>query len=1157
MKSGQTIARAVCALVLLTFASTATAQFTVNTGDNIAFIGNALPDRMQHTGWLETYLHKANPDKQLTIRNLGFTGDQVASRPRNENFMSADDYLTLVEADIIFAFFGYNESFDQDPEQFKKDLTAFINETQQKKYNGESAPRIVLLSPIAHEDLNSPNLPDGKENNRRLSAYTDAMASVARRKKVPFVDLYYISEGLYEAHSAPLTINGVHLNALGDQEIAKAIINDLQDGVDLNDVEAIRTAVLEKNWCWFNRYRATDGNDVWGSREGLEFVDGQTNGDVLLHELAMLDVMTANRDKVIWQAIVGETRTPDDSNVPLPVPVVTNIEPDEEKRTADGAHKFVKPEDGVGTLKLEDGMVANLFASEEMFPELVNPVQLDVDTKGRLWVAAWETYPKWEPNKEMLDRLLILPDEDRDGVADSAITFAYVHNPTGFTFWNGGVIVASAPNLLFLKDTDGDDVADVRDVILSGLDSSDTHHSANGFDYGPDGYIYYQRGIFNVSNVETPWQSAQLSGSSAMYRFNPRTHRFSLHAHNNPNPHGGDFDYWGYHYATSATGGEAYQIRESGDGKFEMHELLKKTVRPVPSSGIISSTHFPEKNNGNFIILNSIGFLGIKQYTLENTDGRVWGTETDNLLISNDSNFRPADFKFGDDGAMYVADWANPIIGHMQHNVRDPNRDHEHGRIYRITVEGRALQDSVKIDGEPIEALLDVLKHPTDGVRLRARIELSERNTDAVIAAAQQWADQFDVTKKENAHHLLEVLWLHQQHNVVNRPLLSALLDSPEPHAQRAAQRVKYMWDIEEKFDEKVSATPKSSSAHEAHAILAAARDYRKQEKSPEPRMVGDTFEIHIQTLIEQMKYDRTEFTVEAGMKIRVVFSNPDSMDHNMIFVEPGAAPEVAVAAMRMETTGEGVEKQWIPESKKIIIASNLLSRGETQVMEFAAPTDPGLYDYICTFPGHWQLMRGIMIVVDELSTSILIANQSTITEAPPPTASRDFVEYWALDHLKDEVDAVSAKRSYETGKQMFQVASCTKCHTMHGKGNALGPDLTDISTRYSALNVLEHILDPSLEVADEYKTFIVETKNQEVHYGQVVAQNEETMSILGNWLDPDSAVTLKRTDIKTIESINASPMPTDLLITLNKSEIWDLLAYLLSGDDAKNKAFK
>jgi hypothetical protein len=121
-------------------------------------------------------------------------------------------------------------------------------------------------------------------------------------------------------------------------------------------------------------------------------------------------------------------------------------------------------------MKVPEGFEVNLFADEKRFPELANPVQLSVDTHGRLWVAAWKTYPKWEPLKEMDDRLIILPDENRDGIADEAITFAKVHNPTGFEFWNGGVLVASQPDILFLKDTDGDNIADERTVYLEVLD---------------------------------------------------------------------------------------------------------------------------------------------------------------------------------------------------------------------------------------------------------------------------------------------------------------------------------------------------------------------------------------------------------------------------------------------------------------------------------------------------------------------------------------------------------------------------------------------------------------------------------------------------------------------------------------------------------------
>ncbi len=1137
-------------------ANIASAQLTLEKGDTIALIGNALPDRMQHDGWLETYIQKANPDKQLVIRNMGFTGDQVASRPRNENFMNSDDYLTHVGADVIFAFFGYNESFSQDPEAFKEQLEKFIDDTRAWKYNGESAPQIVLFSPIAREDLGDPNFPDVADGNKWLSVYTDAMASVARRKKVPFVDLFYASEDLYKKSDKPLTINTVHLNADGNQAIAGAIVQELFGGADLSNVADLRAAVLDKNWCWFNRYRATDGNDIWGSRAELKFVNDQTNEEVLQHELLMLDLMTANRDKVIWAAAQGRRITPDDSNVPDPIQVITNLEPAPDKRADDGGHEFVDADEGVKTLKLEDGMVANLFASEKMFPELVNPVQMDVDTKGRLWVAAWQTYPKWQPDHEMKDRLLILPDENRDGVADKAITFAYIHNPTGFTFWNGGVIVASAPDFWFLKDTDGDDVADFREVILSGEDSADTHHAANGFDFGPDGYIYYQRGIFIVSNIETPWGPARAHGESAMYRFNPRTHRFSLHAINPPNAHGGDFDYWGYHFATSATGGEAYQVRMDGNGKFKMHELLKKTVRPVPSSGILSSQHFPEKNNGNFIILNSIGFLGIKQYTLEYTDGKAWGTETDDLLVSSDTNFRPTDFKVGDDGALYVADWSNPIIGHMQHNIRDPNRDHEHGRIYRITVAGRPLQDPVAIDGQSIEALLDVLKHPTDGVRLRARIELSERDPDAVIAAAQKWAAQFDPKKKGDAHHLLEALWLHQQFNVVNEPLLNALLESPEPDAQRAAERVKYLWDIEGKFDPKVAAVPKHHHANDAEAALAVAREYLKQEPSPEPRMDGDVFEIHIQTIKEQMRYDRTQFTVPSGMKVRLIFTNPDAMDHNLIMTEPGAAARVAFAALKLEEDGTGVQKHWRPDVNGILFASRMLAHGDSQILDFTAPKAAGDYDYLCTFPGHSQLMRGVMHVVPKLKGDIVAVNRLA-DEAVPEASNRQVVAYWEFDDLKECVNAALAKRSFARGKELFRVASCQQCHTIAGEGQAIGPDLTDVRSKYEPVAMLQHILDPSLDVADEYKTFIVEAKDGREYVGQIVSRDDKQITILENPLKPETAVVVKVSDVASTDRVNISPMPSDLLITFEQEEIWDLLAYVLSGGDTAHSAFK
>ena len=943
---------ALLALIIGTVGACGSPAIELEKGDHVVIIGNALADRMQHDGWLESYLQAELPDHQLVIRNHGFAGDQIDDRPRSNGFPTAGDYLSLSAADVIFAMFGYNESYDNDPEGFGDALAAWVDSTFTKDYSGKGPPRLVLFTPIAHENLEDPNLPDGRENNIRLAAYSEAVRAVAESKGVGFVDLFQGSLDLYDAHEEPLTINGVHLNSEGNRLVGELIATQLlgrAPRAGMEALEAVRTAVQDKNWHWFNRYRATDGNDVWGSRSVLAFTDDQTNFEVLQRELVQLDYMTANRDPVIWAAANGNVIEPDDSNVPPPVEVISNLD---EEQTQGGVSKlgsveFLTAEEAIAQMRLQSGLEANLFASEEMFPELVNPVQLGVDTRGRMWAATWATYPKWEPTKEMDDRLLILPDENRDGVADTAITFAYVHNPTGFEFWNGGVIVASVPDLLFLKDTDGDDVADVRINLMGALGSADTHHSANNFVYGPDGFLYYQRGIFNVSNVETPWEPNQESGTSGMYRFNPRTSEFSFHAENPPNAHGIDFDYWGYHYATDATGGRAFQVKPNRDGTFYMRKLLENTVRPVPSSGIISSSHLPPSYEGDFIILNVIAFLGIKRYDLayDTVLGHVTGTETGDLLVTDDLNFRPSDFEIGDDGGLYVADWANAIIGHMQHNIRDPSRDHEHGRIYRITAPARALSDHIAIDGEPIPALLKALEHPINGIRRRARVELSERNTADVIAAAETWLATFDPGSEADAHHLLEGLWLHQQHNVVNRDLLDLVLNSPVAHARISARTVQIMWD----HNPSTSGRKAVAAAPVAEAAATAAR-------------VPDADAIVIRTVSEEMRYDKPTFTVRAGQKVKVWFENDDFMPHNLVIGEPGSMDEIGEAADALGAAG--FDAAFIPDNDKVIVATSLLSFEDYEVLEFTAPANAGIYDVLCTFPGHRGSMNARMEVM-------------------------------------------------------------------------------------------------------------------------------------------------------------------------------------------------
>ena len=170
---------------LLSFAAAAVLGMTtsqaleLNKGDYVVLIGNALAERMQHHGWLESYTQSSMPDKELVFRNHGFGGDKVNNRPRNSGFPSADAYLEISKADVILAFWGYNESFDNSPDAYRADLAKWLDEINGKKFNGKSAPRIVIFSPIAHENLGQFNLPDGVANNERLAKYAEASRQVA------------------------------------------------------------------------------------------------------------------------------------------------------------------------------------------------------------------------------------------------------------------------------------------------------------------------------------------------------------------------------------------------------------------------------------------------------------------------------------------------------------------------------------------------------------------------------------------------------------------------------------------------------------------------------------------------------------------------------------------------------------------------------------------------------------------------------------------------------------------------------------------------------------------------------------------------------------------------------------------------------------------
>ena len=774
-------------------------------GDHISFLGNALADRMQHDGWLETLLHARFPDDQLVIRNLGFAGDELTQRMRCDNFGSPDDWLSRTHADVVFAFFGYNESFAGQAglPKFRQDLANFIQNTAQHKYNSNTPPRLVMFSPIANENLHDSNLPDGTANNKNLKLYAEAMAEVAREKGVLFVDLFTPSLDLYAHSSKPLTIDGAHLSEYGNQMLAPVIIKRLFGGGSKIQappaiLEKIRAAVLDKNFYWFNRYRTVDGYNVYGGRSQMRYAENISNWDVLQREMEALDVMTANRDQRVWAAAQGKDLAVDDSNTP-PFLAVKSNKPGPGPH---GEYNFLDPEEAIKHMKPSPGLKVNLFASEKEYPDLAKPVQMAWDPQGRLWVAVWPSYPHWKPKDEMNDKLLVLEDTDGDGKADKCTVFAdHLHCPTGFEFYNGGVFVAQAPDIIFLKDTQRTGHADFQERVLNGIASADTHHTANSFVLDPGGALYFQEGVFHTTQVETPYGPPVRNSNAGVYRYEPRTHKFEVYvSYDFANPHGHVFDRWGEDFVMDGTGAEPYiGACFSGLTYFPNRhkrapKLYEQRTRPCPGMEILSSRQFPEELQGNLLVANVIGFLGILQYHITDKDAGFVGKEVEPFIQSDDPNFRPVDIKVAPDGSVYFLEWQNPIIGHLQHHLRDPSRDHVHGRIYRVTCASRPALQPVRVAGEPIPKLLELLREPEDRVRDRTRIELGGRDTKQVMAALDVWMKGLDSKTPNYEHDLLEALWLHQAHNVLDEALLRRTLRSSDFHARAAATRVLCYW---------------------------------------------------------------------------------------------------------------------------------------------------------------------------------------------------------------------------------------------------------------------------------------------------------------------------------------------------------------------------
>ncbi len=792
-----------------------TLPLTFIPGERVALVGNSTAERMNLFGHFEAMLHKKHADKHLVVRNFARPADEVAVQQRSADYTKIDDPLYAFGPDTFLCFFGFNESFagKDGVAKFEKDYERFLDDFANKypRDDAGSRPRFVLVSPVAFEapdpalgitptlPTDQRFLPSGKAENENLKLYAAAAKAVADRRKVAFVDVFAATQAAFQAQPGlQYTINGCHLNEPGDALLARLLVEALFGGPAPAVDAQLRAAVVDKSFVHQQDYRMLNGWYVYGGRRTYDT-------ETFPKEYAKLRAMAAVRDQYVWDIAAGKQVSAgvDDSKTGELVTPPTRFGDPRQKYSENPELKYQTPAEFVRTTSVAAGMEIRPFADETVFPEVAKPVQLGFDNKGRLWVACMPNYPQWKPgDPKPNDKLVVLEDTNGDGKADkSTVFYDQLHCPTGFEFWNGGVLVMDQPRILWLKDTDNDGKADLVVHLFDGWASDDTHHRG-GWEWGPGGYLHLLEGIAMSTTLETPWGPHRSQGAGGTYVIDPRSQKvrqFSLPGMYNMWCY--VFDEWGQGIVgDGTTANQTWDTPLSGaqfQGRKGINFILPNGERPNLGNEWLVSRALPDDVQKQFIYACVINLNGIPRYTIKDDGAGFMGTRVkgadgkwSDLIKSPDKHFRPANPTIGPDGALWFGDWANALVGHMQYSQRDPNRDHTRGRVYRLVGKDKPLVTPVTQFGKTVPDLLSQFSAYEWRTRYRARTELRDRPTAEVVSATTAWVSKLDPAGKDFERLRTEALWVQQGHHAVQPELLKAVLASKAHEARAAAVRV-------------------------------------------------------------------------------------------------------------------------------------------------------------------------------------------------------------------------------------------------------------------------------------------------------------------------------------------------------------------------------
>ncbi len=480
------------------------------------------------------------------------------------------------------------------------------------------------------------------------------------------------------------------------------------------------------------------------------------------------------------------------------------------------------PEEERLGFKLPEGFEISLYASE---PDIGKPINISFDARGRMWVTQSFEYPFAAAPGKAKDRLTILEDTDNDGKADRIVHFNDTLNiPIGILPVNDGAVAYSIPAVYKFTDANGDGKPESQKKFLGPFEFKDTHGMVNNFIRGYDGWIHACHGYSNRSVVAGADGDSIRMFSGNTFRFKPDGSHVEKTTDGRINPFGLAYDEMGYLYSTDCHTSPLYQLIRGGDytqwGKAETMGFAPE-MKPFDNeatalAGIAyyADVHFPESYKSNFYIGDPVSSRVYRNSFTFNGSTPVGKKEPD-FILSEDPWFRPVDVKLGPDGALYIADFYNSIIGHYEVPLTHPKRDRIRGRIWRVTYKGKSNQPKNWTTAS-VNELLDALDMNNLPVRMFAGDQLADRIGQPAVAPLKGllssnktssrkyihalWvlhrlnALDADMIKKSAAHkdalvriHTLRILSEQTNPDMAYFPVVNNALQDANPHIQRAA----------------------------------------------------------------------------------------------------------------------------------------------------------------------------------------------------------------------------------------------------------------------------------------------------------------------------------------------------------------------------------